>query len=464
MGSKGDNNKSFTLWEELKHLRVDKDSGYVSIYKRLQLQKHLPIEERSYHIHLPVPNTKGGIRKSLRTSERSEAIFKAEEMCLQVRTDLRGGISVVPVPVEKVVEKFLAYKKSLVRGRWDSKDDKGKKSITHQRYILISGKLRNYLIKFLGKNTDIRSIPITRFKNWEQWRKENNTRKEMGDPKYITLQNEMGLIRECWNWGIEEGDIPFTPKLPFHKENLITDDKIKRDTWEANEWNSFATSTRYWLNNFLDGDEKAKDDDYVWDGFVAYQMVFFLANSGMRTGEVAKLKRADVKFYRWEKGEGWMKNQLCCLVQVHPSTKTGGREVNAMGGEFAKRVYEKSKHKKGSDFLFCHLDGSEFTTKQFRKWFYRMRDYSNQNEKWGKVFQPYSIRHLYATTRLQNGTSRTALCENMGVTEPYLRKHYSKYLTRLATADLMKINKDIGLGGKFLQEGQDFILPEAEVA
>ena len=52
----------------------------------------------------------------------------------------------------------------------------------------------------------------------------------------------------------------------------------------------------------------------------------------------------------------------------------------------------------------------------------------------------------------------------MGVTEPYLRKHYSKYLTRLATADLMKINKDIGLGGKFLQEGQDFILPEAEVA
>ena len=146
MGSKVDNNKSFTLWEELKHLRVDKDSGYVSIYKRLQLQKHLPIEERSYHIHLPVPNTKGGIRKSLRTSERSEAIFKAEEMCLQVRTDLRGGISVVPVPVEKVVEKFLAYKKSLVRGRWDSKDDKGKKSITHQRYILISGKLRNYLI------------------------------------------------------------------------------------------------------------------------------------------------------------------------------------------------------------------------------------------------------------------------------------------------------------------------------
>ena len=49
----------------------------------------------------------------------------------------------------------------------------------------------------------------------------------------------------------------------------------------------------------------------------------------------------------------------------------------------------------------------------------------------------------------------------MGVTEPYLRKHYSKYMTRLATADLMKVNKEIGLGGKLIPEGTDFVIPEA---
>ena len=47
---------------------------------------------------------------------------------------------------------------------------------------------------------------------------------------------------------------------------------------------------------------------------------------------------------------------MICLVQVHPSTKTGEREVNAMGGKFARRVYEKSPHRKKDDFLFCHLD------------------------------------------------------------------------------------------------------------
>ena len=66
---------------------------------------------------------------------------------------------------------------------------------------------------------------------------------------------------------------------------------------------------------------------------------------------------------------------------------------------------------------------------------------------------------MSATTRLQNGTTRTALCENMGVTEPYLRKHYSKYLTRLATDDLMKINKEIGLGGKAFSK-DDFVIAE----
>ena len=48
----------------------------------------------------------------------------------------------------------------------------------------------------------------------------------------------------------------------------------------------------------------------------------------------------------------------------------------------------------------------------------------------------------------------------MGVPEPYLRKHYSKYLNRLATADLMKMNSEIGLGGKIIPDGDDFFIPD----
>jgi len=99
-----------------------------------------------------------------------------------------------------------------------------------------------------------------------------------------------------------------------------------------------------------------------------------------------------------------------------------------MGGEFAKRVWGKSSYKRKEVCLFCHLDGSAFTTSQFRKKFESMIACTNEDEHWGKHFVPYSLRHPYATTRLQYCTSRTALYENMGVTETYLRKHCSKYL------------------------------------
>ena len=131
-----------------------------------------------------------------------------------------------------------------------------------------------------------------------------------------------------------------------------------------------------------------------------------------------------------------------------------------MGGEFAMRVFQKSSHRRKEDFLFCHLDGTPFTTREFRDIFYRMRDDLGENERCGKHFVPYSLRHFYATTRLHHGTSRSALCENMGCGEKYLKDHYSHFLTRLATADLTRMDDAIGLGGVLIPEGEDFAVPD----
>ena len=84
MGSKGTNTKSFALWDELAHLRVTPEAGAVSIYKRNQ-HDSVSLVGRPYQIHIPVPETKGGIRKSLRTPECTNAISKAEEMVVDVK-------------------------------------------------------------------------------------------------------------------------------------------------------------------------------------------------------------------------------------------------------------------------------------------------------------------------------------------------------------------------------------------
>ena len=120
MGNRGDNKQSYALYEELKHLRVSPEAGTPYIYKRLDTQVHLPVEERAWQIRVPVPSTKG-VRKSLKVTEKADAISKAEEMVLEIKVQLKQGVGVLPTPVESVVEKFLETKRALVRDAWESK-------------------------------------------------------------------------------------------------------------------------------------------------------------------------------------------------------------------------------------------------------------------------------------------------------------------------------------------------------
>jgi len=48
----------------------------------------------------------------------------------------------------------------------------------------------------------------------------------------------------------------------------------------------------------------------------------------------------------------------------------------------------------------------------------------------------------------------------MGCGEKYLKDHYSHFLTRLATADLTRMDNAIGLGGVLIPEGEDFAVPD----
>jgi integrase len=459
MGARGNNQKSYACYEEISYLRVTDESSNVSIYKRLHAQKHLPIEQRSYIVHIPVPNTKTGIRKSLRVIDRHSAIRKAENMVGEIRDDIRQGVSVIGKPVEEVVREFLQIKRNKIRGLEEGKKDHIRKTITERTYTRISGKLNNYLTPFLGKRVDIKSVKISKFDNeWVDWRNANNKRKELGNPKAVTLYNEMILLREFWKWGIKKGYIVGDiSNLPFedYVENYEGDDSCVRDTWEHNEWNSFKGKIPYWLK-----EQEGKSEEQYWDSYVAYQMLFMFANSGLRMGEAVKLKRGDVKILPIKRSEiKWQVGELVSRIQVHKSNKTGAREVNCQAGKYFKRVMDKSKFKKKSDYIFCHLDGTPFSVKQFRTQFESMTEYTNEDERWNKRFVPYSLRSLYATTRLQNGTNTYDLCKNMGTGEQYLKKHYSKYMTRNNTGELIKVRPNLGIMGKVI-EGYDFVLED----
>ena len=88
-------------------------SGAVSIHKRQDPHLIQATEKCPYQIPIPIPDIKGGIRKSLKTPDRETAISKAEAMVLEVKVHLRQGASVVPLSAEKLdrrpLIRFISY-------------------------------------------------------------------------------------------------------------------------------------------------------------------------------------------------------------------------------------------------------------------------------------------------------------------------------------------------------------------
>ena len=80
---------------------------------------------------------------------------------------LKQGVTINKVVVADVVAKFLRHKKSRVRDTWEGKEEAGRRSITKERWGLIEGKLRNYLVPFLGAKTDIRTSFSNKWMEWE---------------------------------------------------------------------------------------------------------------------------------------------------------------------------------------------------------------------------------------------------------------------------------------------------------
>ena len=50
-GKRGGGSSHVALWEELRHLKLESGGKPVSIYKRLDVEKDKPLEDRSYYLY-----------------------------------------------------------------------------------------------------------------------------------------------------------------------------------------------------------------------------------------------------------------------------------------------------------------------------------------------------------------------------------------------------------------------------
>ncbi len=181
--------------------------------------------------------------------------------------------------------------------------------------------------------------------------------------------------------------------------------------------------------------------------------IMFLLHSGLRVGEAREMRWSDIKFDIEVEGE----DERIAEVRVSKTTKTGqSRFVQAQtGANNALKEWRKiSPHKAINDWVWFgqkhDADGKAAQISDLNKSFQQYlrsiefdgRQNGLLNDRDGDRRSLYSLRHTYATLRLEKGdVSVYDLSLNMGCKVKQIETHYSHVVSKQRRQQITRTNR-----------------------
>ena len=344
-------------------------------------------------------------RKSLRTKLLEEAKQLATEEYVALKARLRNGEMVFSKTAKDLVAEYLAEQEKRVRPT-----GKHQGGITQARFALIRTVLTRHYLDFVGENTKLDKIDPLSFRGYfsSRWKAQPGV-------KTVTLKNERSVISGLYRYAIENrrvmpNQMPVFEKLPTSTQKYSAKDNA-RDAFTVEEWKAVYEVVSQWDKGVEDEAEKAARQ-FVRD------FILISANTGLRFGEMRKLRWGMVEVYDEEDGRKNVK------IMVPPDTKTGARPVQGKQGGFFERIRRYSNFTGRGDWVFVDNETGE---QLGRKVYYRLWDELLVRaglKDTTKRLTYYSLRHTYCTMRLMAGVSVFLLARNMGTSVKYIEEHY----------------------------------------
>jgi integrase len=296
-------------------------------------------------------------------------------------------------------------------------------------------RVRSYALTFFGPKK-IDEITASDFQQFWNWRKENYSRKM---PSNGTLGRERTAILALFKYAEKLGHVTSTPNTDAPKAKFR-----RRPTFTEAEWKKIALAVDKWV---ADGSGKST----ARDRFLAAHYFLFLANTGLRVGELRGLRWGDLRPLETKDGK---------FVVADVRGKTGRREVVCLKGtgKLLNKVIERRKAELeklhpdapekwavgNQELVFCHPDGSPIAT--FKRSFHSLLKFAKVAiDRDGMSRTIYSLRHLYATQRLYEDVSPFLLAQQMGTSVDMLERFYGQTITSSAAAQITKTRKSQNL-------------------
>ena len=203
----------------------------------------------------------------------------------------------------------------------------------------------------------------------------------------------------------------------------------RRACFTREEWATLLEKMNLWIVNGC--------DQFRYNRTLLVAYVEILGLTGMRTNDAINLRWKHITFFLQKRAHNWDElyekyetperrdakfTSIIVSGKPHKNRKT--RELT--GQRHCTLVIERwrrtSKFKNDDDLVFCLEKDTPY--RPDAKFKQMLTEFGMLNDSMGNPRTPYSIRHTYATTRLESGVPIHLLANQMGTSVQMIEKHY----------------------------------------
>ena len=380
-------------------------------------------------------DSEGVIRQSTKTSDLNLALELARNRWYEIQARQQSGKRV------KKEKKLFEFIEEYLEQESKRISDIPKKGITAESFRVKKNQLR-WLREFFGhRNPKLDNINRQSLYNYGTWRQKESS----APPKTNhTINAEISTIKGFFTYLYTNEWIDQVPPIKTLKNE--SPEEIRRDYLTLSEWKRTIPTLVAWKK------EKGITPRQTYNRNVIYCAIMVMVNSGLRIGELRKLKWSDIERNPQLNEVDGLVHHLISVRAM--TTKTGKpRKVNSSTVKWFNDLRVLSSIKKDGrhfpfipvpnrdDYVFCKEGKGNLPLGQGtwdRLWKEIKERVVEAGGTWieEKNISWYSFRHSYISFAVQRGVNHLKLSRNCGTGLKYIENFYYHHEAEMSTEEL----------------------------
>ena len=295
-----------------------------------------------------------------------------------------------------------------------------------------STRLNKYLIPFFGGKL-LSEITPTLVQEYRIDRHLKTVEKRGKPPARQTINQEIVTLRHVLKTANRNGWLPFLPDIsePFQSSR-----KISHRAWfSPEEYKALFTATRERAQN-------PKQPQYAWECAQLHDYVLFMANTGLRPDEAARLEFRDVAIVTDDAtGERILEIEVRGKRGVGYCKSTTGAVVPFQRLKNRERPLTKEEKLAGKQAEKPKLNDPVFPITHHRLFTKILIETNLRVDRQGNPRTSYSLRHTYICLRLMEGADIYQIAKNCRTSVEMIEKFYASHLKNSLDAAAINVRK-----------------------